>query len=421
MSWSLARKRLACVGVCVCLAGAAYAQEPDVTQFLTLPQALALAKARNPALAASAFDIQASEARRVQAGARLNPELAVEFEDFAGSGAFKGGNALETTLTLSQAIELGDQRGRRIDTAILGGEIAEIERQTRQLDVLADVARRFIEVVAAQEQLALARATESVLESTVAALRERVQAARSPQAELSRAQIAKLRASIAVRETENSLLGARYELAALWGATEPDFQTALADLYVLPPSIPLPELRQRIERTPQIARFATEARLQEAQRQLERAQARPNLNFNVGVRRFEATSDTALVAGVSMPLPFGNRNRAAAEEARLRREQSTAEEHAARIRIQATVSALHQRAASSRSQVEVLRNEAVPLARAALDQTQYGYERGRFSYLELAAAQQELLAMRSAAIDAAAEYHKLTAEIERLIGAAIRR
>jgi cobalt-zinc-cadmium efflux system outer membrane protein len=419
MNVSLARKKIACIGIWALLSSVAHAQAPDAVQTLTLPQALTLAKERNPALAASAFEVLASDARRLQAEARLSPELALEFEDFAGSGEFKDANSLETTLSLSQAIEFGDKRQRRADVAIFGGEFAAIDQQARELDVLADVARRFVEVVAAQEQVALARSAAALAETTVNALTERVQAARSPQAELSRAQIAKTRVRIAVLEAEGALLSARQELAALWGATEPDFQIAQADLYALPPAISLAELHDRIARTPQITRFATEARLREAQWQLERAQAKPNLNLSIGVRHFEATSDTALVAGVSMPLPFGSRYRGAIEEARIRREQSTAEEHATRVRIQATVSALHRRVSSSRLQLEVLTNEAVPLARAALEQTQHGYERGRFSYLELAAAQQELLSLRSAVIDAAVEYHKLTTEIERLIGAAI--
>ena len=49
-----------------------------------------------------------------------------------------------------------------------------------------------------------------------------------------------------------------------------------------------------------------------------------------------------------------------------------------------------------------------------MEQTRYGYDRGRFSYLELATAQQELLDLRAAIIDAAADYHRLLAEIERL-------
>ena len=69
---------------------------------------------------------------------------------------------------------------------------------------------------------------------------------------------------------------------------------------------------------------------------------------------------------------------------------------------------------TARESAESLRNEAIPQAQTALEQTQSGYDRGRFSFLELLTAQQELLALREAAIDSAADYHRLLAELERI-------
>jgi cobalt-zinc-cadmium efflux system outer membrane protein len=65
-----------------------------------------------------------------------------------------------------------------------------------------------------------------------------------------------------------------------------------------------------------------------------------------------------------------------------------------------------------------LRGEALPMAREALEQTRAGYERGRFSFLELASAQSELLEIETAALEAAADHHRLRTELERLTGEA---
>jgi cobalt-zinc-cadmium efflux system outer membrane protein len=418
MMFCFARLTIACVSMGLLLAVPARAA-PDEAGPLTLPQAIAAAKARNPSLAASAYELRASDAHRSQVALRLNPELSLELEDFAGSGAMSGADSLQTTLSLSQAIELGGKRQHRMDVAQFGSELIAVEQQARELDVLADVTRRFINVVANQEQLTLAHATTELAERTVAAIALRVQAARSPQAELSRAQLALTRARIDARQAESALSGARYSLAALWGSTEPRFAAAQADLYRLTTLESLLAIQARLARTPDITRFASEARLRDAQSQLAQAQARPSLSFSIGVRRFEATDDTALVAGFSMPLPIANRNRGEIEEARLRREQSHAEEVAARVRIQATLSALYEQITASREQLNTLRSEAVPQAQAAFEQTQYGYERGRFSYLELASAQHELLVLQGAVIQAAADYHRLSAEIERLTSAPV--
>ena len=56
---------------------------------------------------------------------------------------------------------------------------------------------------------------------------------------------------------------------------------------------------------------------------------------------------------------------------------------------------------------------------AALEQSRYAYERGRYGYLEWVAAQRELLDMRRALLRAAAELHQFRIEIERLTGTAL--
>jgi cobalt-zinc-cadmium efflux system outer membrane protein len=53
----------------------------------------------------------------------------------------------------------------------------------------------------------------------------------------------------------------------------------------------------------------------------------------------------------------------------------------------------------------------------ALQETQYAFERGRYSYLELVDAQREYLAVQRERIDAAALAQVLAIEIERLTNA----
>jgi outer membrane protein, heavy metal efflux system len=68
---------------------------------LTLRQALALALLQNPELSAFTWEVRAAEARTLQVGLRPNPELGLEVENIAGTGAFQGGRSAETTLRLS--------------------------------------------------------------------------------------------------------------------------------------------------------------------------------------------------------------------------------------------------------------------------------------------------------------------------------
>ena len=54
--------------------------------------------------------------------------------------------------------------------------------------------------------------------------------------------------------------------------------------------------------TPELRRFASEARLREARVQLARSARQADIDWQVGVRRLQAGSDWALVGSVSMPL-----------------------------------------------------------------------------------------------------------------------
>lgn len=393
---------------------AAEALEPQSE--LTLAQAVEAALRSNPELLASRYELTAAQARILQAGLRLNPEVGVELENFAGSGDFAGADALEATLSLSQVIELGDKRGLRSAVAEADRDLISIEQRARQLDVLAEVTRRFIEVVAAQERERFAAENVTLAQQTLDTIAARVQAARSPIAEGSRARIGLTRARIEERQSASQLRAARYGLASLWGSSEPQFTSASADLFGFGAIREFPTLLAQIERNPDITRFATQARLRDAELRLAEAQARPNLSFTLGVRRLEETNDNALVAGFSMPLPVFDKNQGAIREARVRRVQTDAELQAALTHSRTTLYGIYQEMTAARERAESLRSEAIPQAQTALDQTKLGYERGRFSYLELLAAQQELLELRAAAIDAAADYHQLLAEIERVTG-----
>ena len=80
------------------------------TGVIDLRDALAAALLGNPDLAAFSWEVRAREARTLQAGRFPNPELATEFEDFGGSGDRSGWQSAQSTLSLSQLIELGGKR-----------------------------------------------------------------------------------------------------------------------------------------------------------------------------------------------------------------------------------------------------------------------------------------------------------------------
>lgn len=411
---------------CTCLAAIAslmlpvpHALAEEEAQGLTLTQAVSAALEGNPALSRFEFLLLAQEGRVRQAALRPATEVSLEIENFGGSGDVSGLESAETTLALSQIVELGGKRDARIGVAEAGKSALEVERQAAQLDVLAEVTRRFIAVAQRQERLQLAGESVDLAEKTVEASERRVRAAKSPRAEMVRASIALGRARLDARAAQAALDSARHQLAATWGESRPrvggrPFGGVRADLFSLPPTGNFDELVARLAGNPELLRFASESRLRDAEVRLATALRRLDITVGAGVRRLDETDDQALVASFAVPLFTGRRAAGLIDEARANRSLVDAERRAAQVRAQAALYELHRELARAVSEAQTLREEIEPRSAEALRDTQYAYERGRYGYLELVDAQREYLGVQAALIDAAASAHALRAEIERL-------
>ena len=388
------------------------AQEPVIT----LREAISRTLQSNPDLAAYAYTLKAQDGRITQSGLRPNPTLSGTVENVLGTGQASGGKYAEVTLMLSQVIELGGLRDRRIDVARRERDGLQAEGEIQRLDTVAETARRFVSLASQQEQHQLTHLAVELAEKTAAAVEKRVAAAKSPLAERDRAAVALQRAQNDDAHAEHELQTARYALAASWGATKPDFVSASADLYELPMTRSYDELLVALETTPDLTRYLSETRLRDAEIALAIAGRRQGFQLGAGVRRLEQSNDTGLVFSFQMPLPVRDRNQGLIAEAEARREGAAAEREATLIKARTQLLGYYRELLDRQRQVGLIREQALPRMESALANTDYAYERGRYSYLELVDAQREMLELKREAIEAAAQYHFNLIEIERLTG-----
>ncbi|RPJ40649.1 MAG: TolC family protein, partial [Candidatus Latescibacterota bacterium] len=136
--------------------GFAEAAPPALAAPLTLAEVLRLVEERSPALRAAAARAEGAEGLREQAGAFPNPELALEAENFGGAGEAREFDAAETTLRLTQEVEIG-KRGPRMLEARAASSIAALGAGAVRLDLRREAAVRFAELLAAEERALLAR------------------------------------------------------------------------------------------------------------------------------------------------------------------------------------------------------------------------------------------------------------------------
>ncbi len=107
------------------------AEEP--VGVVSLCEVLRLTLLRNPDLAVFALGVRAAAARTLQAGVFPNPEIGLTVEDFGGTGAGRGVRAAETTVQLSQLLELGGKRVKRFRLAGLEHDLAGWDLQSKSL------------------------------------------------------------------------------------------------------------------------------------------------------------------------------------------------------------------------------------------------------------------------------------------------
>jgi cobalt-zinc-cadmium efflux system outer membrane protein len=414
-----ARATLAVLFLCSVFASALPAAEPSTVmpQTLTLRAALDRAQRLNLELRALEFESRALAARREQANVRPNPTMTLAPENVLGTGDLGGVKSAEWNLALSQVFERGDKRSRRVALVDAQSSVAQIYRAARRVDLLAYVTRTYIELVADQERLQLARRSVDIASQTLAAVDKRVRAGASPAAEAHRARVTLARAQLDEQRANYERQVTLRRLAATWGATEPDFDSASADLYAFAAVPAFKDFLARLPDSAELVRFANEERLRSAEVRLEQARRQQDITLSAGVRRLQGQGDQALILSFSLPLAINDRNTGAIREAEVRRDQVDAQRDAAVVRIQTELYALFQELQQARGETLALRSKLLPELEQALSQTEYAYQRGRYSYLELIDAQRALLDVQRQSIDAAARYHTFVAEIERLTGA----
>lgn len=391
---------------------------PGEGQTIGLNEAVARTLLRNPELIAFGHQLQAQDGRVLQAGLAPNPELSFTVENALGTGGFTGIDRAETTLSIAWILERG-VRQRRLDTARAGVSLVAVEADIMRLDAAAETARLLFSCLSSQARRVSANEAVQLAQDTVQAVRKRVKAGKSPQAELARAQAELARMKLNREDVGHALLSVRRRLAAQWGETEPGFARVEGDLLTLPNPESFATLKTRVDQNPEFARFLSKQRVDEAELRLARAQARPSWRVSAGVRRLEVSNDEALVANITLPLALRNRNQGGIAEARANLAQTNADAVAARIRTETSLFVIYQELQHSLHRAQTFRDDVIPRVEQALTDTRRAYELGRYSYFEWRTVQEDLLAARNALVEASVDAHLNAIEIERLTGVRI--
>ena len=291
-----------------------------------------------------------------------------------------------------------------------------IDVEAGRLDLMGETTSRFLQALAAERALELSdqevRAAEEALSTTTL----RVTAGASHPVERRRAEVELANVKLEQAVLRASTEGARSRLSSMWGEPEPRFQRLRGTLENPPAPPSLDSLTARVQSSPLLRRWTAERSARERRLNLEHARSRPDLDAQFGLRRFQETEGSALVAGISVPLPVFNRNRGSIDEAAAALAQVPHSESAARVELRLALAEGHVALRSAQSKLDALRRDVLPGAERALEEMQLGFERGRFTYLDFLEARRTWLRARHEELQTLLQANLSLAQIERLLG-----
>lgn len=383
---------------------------------VTLRDVLSLVLVHSPALEAASLEMRAREAERLQAGRLPNPEVGVVVENFSGSGPYTGSNSAESTIELSQLIELGGDRASRVRQASAQSKLAGWDYEAQRLSVLTTATERFIDTLAAQQRVDVARQLFELAQRSREAASKRVAAGKASPIDVEKAKIAVAQAQMQLEREHSELAAAHHRLAIMWGLPEAEFEK-VTGAFSTNESIPAAKvIAHYLLDNPAIARWVDELEALHAQQSLARAHAVPDITVGLGTRHFEETGDNALVATVSIPLPIFDHSQGTISAARHRLDAGEYQQGQAREQVHAAFDVAYGRLSATYGQLRMLDSSILPKAQSVFDAVSTGYQEGKFDLLSLLDAQRSLFEARLSAIETQADFLKARTEVEGLIG-----
>lgn len=379
---------------------------------LTLAVALELALKSNADLSVARREVAAVNASAQQASRIANPTLELGVEDTRRA-------TRESTVQLSQAIELGGKRAARVQAAARGVDAASAELLTKVTEVRGAVTTAFFDVLAAQERMTLVKDSVAVAQRGTSIASKRVIAGKASPVEETKARVAESGVRLELLRAEGELRASRKRLSALWRNPVPSFENAAGTLEALPDLPKLSDLTARLVNSPQLNQARAEVARRQALSTVERTRRAPDVVVKLGMKRSEELGRNQAIFGVSVPLPVFDRNQGNVRESLLRADKALDELAATETRVDTELAQAYEQLRTARQETEVLQGEILPGAKSGYDAAVTGFEFGKFSFLDVLDAQRTLLQARTQYLRALADAHRAAADIDAILGTSL--
>lgn len=359
---------------------------------IELADLLRVAEARNPTLGAARSAVGIAAGARWQASLYPNPRTDLLVEDVSWKNGFSDS---KTTVGVTQPIILGDRRRAAMDAASAeqAARMADVEAQRRE--VFGDISAGHIRLVSIREQLRLYVELRALADRTLSAAKTRLEARAAPETDVIRPRVEVYRLDAALARLGQEQVASARRLGFLVGGLDIDPLRIEGGIPTDPLDLDASALQARARAT-HPALVVADREIDAAAASLERVRAErtPDLDVRVAAGYRNERDDGIVEFGAGMIVPLWDNRQGDLMSARFQlmraRQNRAAIENDLLGRLAAAIGEYN----AARAQLTTLRDQIVPDALRAFEQTGEAYRGGRSTFLDLLDAQRTLTEAR---------------------------
>ncbi|MBC7909292.1 MAG: TolC family protein [Pyrinomonadaceae bacterium] len=356
---------------------------------LTLEAATEQFMRRNLALEAARLEVGVAGTERISARLFPRPGLTVSAENLRVSGPTQFNNLYEVGVTVAQPIELGNRRERRAELAERTVAVAEAQLTDVLRRRLFELRRTYYETILARTILNIERENRDNFAELVRFNTVRFEEGYIAEGELLRVRLERVKYDSTIAQATLALRQSNVRLLELLGETDYG-RAAMLDvagtLEIRDTTLDLEQLRRTaLANRPDIKVAEAEVARAESVFQLERSRAKGEITPFVGYRK--VGRDNTALAGVTVPLPFGNRNQGGIARAEAERRVTETNLLLTRNRALAEVESAYRAYETAREQVKAYETGLLKQADESRDIQLAAYREGVVELITLLDAQ----------------------------------
>jgi cobalt-zinc-cadmium efflux system outer membrane protein len=390
--------------------------------YLSLDTATEQFLRKNLAVEAARLEVGVAEAERIGARLRPRPGLTVSAENLRLSGETPANKLHEYGISVAQPLELGNRKTLRMEVAERTVSVSEARLTEVLRRHLFDLKRTYYESVLARVLLDIEQENRDNFEGLVKFNTVRFEEGYIAEGDLLKVRLERTKFDFAVANAELALRRAKIRLLELIG--ERDFERALRvetsnRLQVPAVDLNLMQLKETaLVNRPEIKVAEADLALAQSSIKLERSRAKGEVTPYVGYKRVGV--DNTVLAGVTVPLPIGNRNQSGIARAEAEQKVSETNLNLVRNRTLAEVEAAYRAYEAAREQVRAYEAGLLKQADESREIQLGAYQEGATELITLIEAQKTRTEVRANYYRAIFDYYTGIFQLELATGTDIK-